>query len=88
MTILQLIEHTEQAGISANWFFGSIITVLLLIIGFFLQRNLAKMDDMLQRHDEQLNRHASDIEVLKYSQGDNVRIGNEILEKLRAITPQ
>lgn len=46
-------------------FFGSVISLLLFIIGFFLRVSHTDMKTMLARHDEMLNAHQTDIALLK-----------------------
>jgi hypothetical protein len=71
-----------------TWFFGSLISILLVIIGFFLKRNVDKLESMVQKHDDVLNDHETRIQMNEYKGGEGIRLSQEILAKIRAITPQ
>lgn len=71
-----------------TWFFGSLISVLLIIIGFFLKRNIDTLETMVKKHDDMINDHETRLQVGEYKSGENIRLSNEILNKIRAITPR
>ena len=82
------LQILSDGTISPGWLFGSIITLLMLVLGYMLSRNLSRIEEMIKKHDEDINKNKTDIEVLKYSHGDSVRLANKILDKLAAITPE
>lgn len=71
-----------------TWFFGGLITILLAVIGFFLKRNLDKLEAMVQKHETQLNDHETRLQISEYKDGESIRLSNEILLKIKSITPQ
>jgi uncharacterized protein YoxC len=83
-----ILQILSDGSISPSWLFGSIITLLLLVLGYMLSRNLSRIETMIEKHEHQLNKQNTDIEVLKYSHSDSVRLSNQILDKLKAITPE
>ena len=83
-----ILQILSDGTISASWLFGSIITILLLVLAFMLKRNLERIESIIERHEEHINKHATSIEVLKYSHSDSLRLSNQILDKLKAITPE
>ncbi len=83
-----ILQILSDGTISASWLFGSIITILLLVLGFMLKRNLERIEQIIAKHEDYINKHDTSIEVLKYSHSDSVRLANQILDKLKAITPE
>jgi len=83
-----ILQILSDGTISPGWLFGSIITLLMLVLGYMLSRNLSRIEEMIKKQDEDINKNKTDIEVLKYSHGDSVRLANKILDKLAAITPE
>ena len=82
------LQILSDGTISANWLFGSVITILMVVLGIMLRMNLNRIEDIIKAHDEQIHTQRTDIEILKYSHADTSRISQQILDKLRAITPE
>ena len=82
------LQILSDGTISPGWLFGSVITVILLALAYMLRRNLERIEDIIKSHDDAINKQRTDIEVLKYSHGDTVRMSQQILDKLKAITPE
>lgn len=70
-----------------TWFFGSLISILLIVIGFFLKKNIDTLEMMVKKHEEVINDHETRIQMNEYKGGETVRLSHEILAKIRAITP-
>jgi uncharacterized protein YoxC len=69
-----------------TWFFGSLISILLIVIGFFLKRNLEKLENKVDGHEAKLNEHETKIQVLKSTEtGINRTLErtNELLNRLQ-----
>ena len=87
-----IIETSGEAVISANW----IMLVLATIVAFFFVRTLNKIEKNFEVlthtvegntadskvHEERISR------VEEYQSGSNEALANEIVAKLRSITPK
>ena len=86
-----MIAQIISEGIVGSYLiplFGSVITILMVILGFMLKRNLERIEDIIKAHDSAINEQRTDIEILKYSHRDTTNLSQQILDKLRAITPE
>ena len=69
-----------------TWFFGSLISLTLLIIGYFLKRNFEKLEATQKEHEDSINDHETRIrlqEAGNNSIGETLKRTNELLAKLR-----
>jgi hypothetical protein len=71
-----------------TWFFGSLITALLIIIGYFLKKNLEEIQHEIKELKEKHHNHETRIQVNEYRHSETIKLSNEILAKVRAITPE
>ncbi len=96
MIPLQIIEQADQALVSANWFFGGIITILAAVAIYFLKKGLdanemhsLRVDKILEDHDKRIDENTSDIKLLnlsnEYRNGEAAKLADKILEKLEKL---
>lgn len=71
-----------------TWFFGSLISVILLTIGYFLKRNFERLEEKVDRHDISIADHETRIAVREAESnqiGRTLERTNELLLKLQLL---
>lgn len=68
-----------------TWFFPTLISLLLIIIGVLLTRTFNKMESMMEKHDDQLQDHETRLQIQEVA-GETLKTANAILAKVRKLS--
>jgi hypothetical protein len=71
-----------------TWFFGSLITALLIIIGYFLKKNLEEMQNEIKELKDGQQNHETRLQVNEYRHSETLKLSNEILSKVKILTKE